>query len=71
MTNGVVQNWRLDRAFGFIRPDDGGRDVYCHISEVKKAGANNLYIGQRVSFDIVPDRFDPGKTRAVNLNLAA
>ena len=51
--------------FGFIQPDDGGNDVFVHISPVERAGLTTLNDGQKVSFDI---RTDPqGKPAAANL----
>ena len=55
------------KGFGFIQPDDGGPDVFVHISAVERSGLSGLNEGQRVSFDIATER---GKTNAANLKLA-
>ncbi len=52
------------KGYGFIAPEDGGTDVFVHISAVEKAGLRSLNEGQRVSFDPQTER---GKTAAANL----
>ena len=54
------------KGFGFIQPDDGGKDVFVHISAVERAGLSGLAEGQKVSFDVVADR-RTGKSAADNL----
>jgi CspA family cold shock protein len=54
------------KGFGFIQPDDGGKDVFVHISAVERAGMSDLREGQKVTFDVVPDR-KSGKSSAENL----
>ncbi|HML27949.1 MAG TPA: cold-shock protein, partial [Hyphomicrobium sp.] len=54
------------KGFGFIQPDDGGNDVFVHISAVERAGLRGLNEGQKVSFDVVADRRS-GKSSADNL----
>ncbi len=61
MSTGVVTNFIEDRGFGFIRPDDGGGDVFVHARHI--ANADKLNQGQRVSFDVVTDAVR-GKPRA-------
>jgi len=63
---GTVQVVFDERGFGFIRPDNGGEDVFFHIKEVKRAGLQPLQIGDRIAFDIERDE-RTGKTRAVDL----
>jgi len=57
------------KGFGFIQPEDGGKDVFVHISAVERAGMSKLNEGQKVSFDVVADR-RTGKSAAENLRAA-
>ncbi len=66
MNKGTVKWFNSQKGFGFIQPDDGGKDVFVHISAVERAGMSNLNEGQKVSFDIVADRRS-GKSAAENL----
>jgi CspA family cold shock protein len=69
MTTGTVKWFNGQKGFGFIQPDDGGNDVFVHISAVERAGMSTLNEGQKVSFDIVADRRS-GKSAADNLRAA-
>jgi cold shock protein len=69
MTQGTVKWFNGQKGFGFIQPDDGSKDVFVHISAVERAGIPNLYEGQKVSFELAPDR-KTGKFTADNLRLA-
>lgn len=64
---GTVKWFNEDKGYGFIVPDDGGKDVFVHVSAVKRAGLNKLTEGQAVYFDIENNR---GKTVAENLAAA-
>jgi CspA family cold shock protein len=64
MTQGTVKWFNSQKGFGFIQPDDGGKDVFVHISAVEGAGLSGLNEGQKVSFDVVTER---GKSSAGNL----
>ena len=66
MSNGTVKWFNSQKGFGFITPEDGGNDVFVHISAVERAGLSTLNEGQKVSFDLVPDR-RTGKSAAQNL----
>lgn len=66
MNKGTVKWFNSQKGFGFIAPEDGGKDVFVHISAVERAGLNSLNEGQKVSFDIVDDR-KTGKSAAENL----
>jgi CspA family cold shock protein len=57
------------KGFGFIQPDEGGKDVFVHISAVERAGMHNLNEGQKITFDIVENR-KTGKSSADNLRTA-
>ena len=61
---GTVKFFNGERGYGFIKPDDGGRDVFVHITAVERAGMRSLMEGQKVSFEIVTER---GKQAAGNL----
>jgi len=67
MSTGTVKWFNTTKGFGFIQPEDGGADVFVHISAVERAGLRSLNEGQRVSFDIVKER---GKSAAGNLKAA-
>jgi CspA family cold shock protein len=66
MTQGTVKWFNSQKGYGFIQPDDGGKDVFVHISAVERAGMNGLNEGQKVSFELVADR-RTGKSSAANL----
>jgi len=66
MTKGTVKWFNSQKGFGFIQPDDGGKDVFVHISAIERAGMHGLNEGQKVSFDVVSDR-RTGKSAAENL----
>ena len=68
MSNGTVKWFNSAKGYGFIQPDNGGADIFVHISAVERAGLNGLNDGQKVSFE---EERDPkkGKTSAVNLKL--
>jgi len=68
MATGTVKWFNAQKGFGFIQPDDGGNDVFVHISAVERAGLSNLAEGQKVSFEV---KVDPrrGKSSAENLQI--
>ena len=67
MPTGTVKWFNADKGFGFIAPQDGGKDVFVHISAVQAAGLRGLNDGQSVSFDVVNER---GKQAAANLKVS-
>jgi CspA family cold shock protein len=69
MSSGTVKWFNGQKGFGFIQPDDGGKDVFVHISAVERAGMSNLNEGQKVTYDVVADR-RTGKSSADNLRSA-
>ncbi len=69
MTNGTVKFFNAAKGFGFIAPEDGGKDVFVHATAVERAGMSSLSEGQKVSFEAVHDR-RTGKTAAENLQTA-
>lgn len=69
MNTGTVKFFNSTKGFGFIAPDNGGADVFVHISAVERAGMNTIVEGQKLSFDIVKDNRN-GKSAAENLQAA-
>ncbi len=64
MTTGTVKFFNETKGYGFISPDDGGNDVFVHISAVQGSGLQTLERDQKVSFDVEPDDRGP---KAVNI----
>jgi len=69
LATGTVKFFNAQKGFGFIVQDDGGPDVFVHISAVERAGMSNLNEGQKLSFDVQPDPRS-GKSAAANLQAA-
>ena len=67
MATGTVKWFNGQKGYGFIQPDEGGADVFVHISAVQKAGLQTLNENQRVSYEVVTER---SKQAAANLRLA-
>ena len=65
MATGTVKFFNSQKGFGFIQQDEGGPDVFVHISDVERSGLYSLNDGQKVSCDIVAD--NRGKSKASNL----
>ena len=68
MANGTVKWFNPTKGFGFIQPDQGGADVFVHISALESAGIRNLSEGQKISYELATEK---GKTAAANLKLSA
>ena len=68
MANGTVKWFNPTKGYGFIQPEQGGNDVFVHISAVQNAGLQGLNEGQKVSYELESNK---GKTSAVNLKLAS
>ena len=64
MSTGTVKWFNSQKGFGFIQPDDGGKDVFVHATALERAGMSSLQEGQRVSYEVVTER---GKEAASNL----
>jgi CspA family cold shock protein len=64
MATGTVKFFNTQKGFGFIQPNDGGNDVFVHISAVERAGMSSLHEGQKISYEVVSER---GKLAASNL----
>jgi CspA family cold shock protein len=56
MATGTVKWNNAQKGFGFIQPDDGGKDAFVHVSAVERAGLNDLREGQKLSFEMVTDK---------------
>jgi CspA family cold shock protein len=68
MSTGTVKFFNTTKGFGFIRPDDGSKDVFVHVSAVERAGLGTITENQKLSFDL--EKGNDGKTSAVNLKAA-
>lgn len=68
MANGTVKWFNTTKGYGFIAPDDGGKDVFVHISAVERAGLTGLADNQKVTYDLETGR--NGRENATNLALA-
>ena len=67
MASGTVKWFNNQKGYGFIQPDDGGKDVFVHISAVEAAGLRTLNEGQKINYELVTEK---GKTSAGNLKAA-
>lgn len=65
---GTVKFFNAEKGYGFIKPDDGGRDIFVHITAVETAGLRSLAEGQRITYEIEPDKKGKGP-KAVSLQL--
>ena len=68
MATGIVKWFNGQKGFGFIQPDDGGSDVFVHISAVERAGLSNLAEGQKLSYEVKVDT-RRGKSSSENLRV--
>lgn len=65
MATGIVSKFMDNKGFGFITPDDGGKDVFVHHSDIKMDGFKSLHPGQRVEFDLVEEAKGPKASNVV------
>lgn len=65
MSIGTVKWFNPTKGYGFVAPDEGGKDIFVHISAVQKAGMRTLTQGEKISFDIEAQK--DGRAAAVNL----
>ena len=66
MASGTVKWFNATKGYGFIQPDDGGKDVFVHVSAVEQAGLRGLNEGQKITYEVLTDRRS-GKASAGNL----
>ncbi len=69
MATGTVKWFNAEKGYGFIQPDEGGKDVFVHVSAVEQAGMRHLQEGQKIDYEVVADR-RTGKSSASNLRAA-
>ena len=62
--NGTCKFFNHDRGYGFLQRDDGGGDVFCHVTALERSGVRELNEGDKVSFEIEDDRRGRGKQAA-------
>jgi CspA family cold shock protein len=67
MESGTVKWFNGTKGFGFIKPDNGGADIFVHISAIQKAGLKTLDEGQRISYDVEDNK---GRKAAGNIKLS-
>jgi CspA family cold shock protein len=67
--SGTVKFFNASKGFGFITPDDGGKDVFVHVTAVERSGLTNLNDGMRITFETEPDKRGKGP-KAVDLQPA-
>lgn len=65
---GTVKFFNAAKGYGFIKPEDGEKDIFVHISAVEQSGLGNLEEGQKISFELEPDRKGKGP-KAIDLKL--
>lgn len=68
MATGVVKWFNPTKGFGFVQPDQGGADVFVHVSALERAGLSTLNEGQKISYELATNK---GRTSAVNLKLVS
>ena len=68
MVNGTVKWFNPNKRYGFIEPDDGGKDVFIHISAVEKSGLKTLLENQKITFEINQDK---GRSSAANIKIVS
>lgn len=69
MTPGIVKFYNANKGYGFIEPEDGGKDVFVHATALERAGIMGLAEGQKVTFDTEVDSRS-GKTAVANIQIA-
>ncbi|HRY07633.1 MAG TPA: cold-shock protein [Hyphomicrobiaceae bacterium] len=67
---GIVKFFNTQKGYGFITPDDGGKDIFVHVTAVERSGIGSLNEGMRISFETEPDKRGKGP-KAVELKLEA
>ena len=70
MSKGTVKWFNAEKGFGFITPDDGGKDAFVHISAVERSGLNTLREGDKISYELIADKRS-GKVSAEKLEIVS
>ena len=68
MVNGTVKWFNTNKGYGFIEPDDGGKDVFINISAVEKSGLKTLLENQKITFEVNQDK---GRSSAANIKIVS
>ena len=68
MVNGTVKWFNTNKGYGFVEPDDGGKDVFIHISAVEKSGLKTLLENQKITFEVNQDK---GRSSAANIKIVS
>ena len=68
MATGTVKWFNPGKGFGFVAPEDGGKDVFIHVSALERAGISGLAEGQKIEYQVTPGR--DGRSSAENVRLA-
>ena len=67
-SQGIVKFFNGEKGYGFIKPDDGSRDIFVHVTAVEQAGLQALSEGQKIAYEVEPDKKGKGP-KAVNLQV--
>ena len=67
-SQGTVKFFNGEKGYGFIKPDDGSQDIFVHVTAVEQAGLQSLNEGQRVAYEVEPDKKGKGP-KAINLQV--
>ncbi len=67
MANGTVKWFNSTKGFGFVQPDNGGKDVFLHVSALERAGLREIADGQKISYELESGR--DGRTSAASIQL--
>ena len=72
MSTGIVKAWLAEKGYGWVHSDQGGKDLFAHISEIDDdlLGSELQLVGRRVRFDVVPNERKPGFFMAANVTAA-
>ena len=69
-SQGTIKFFNGEKGYGFIKPDDGSRDIFVHVTAVEQAGLQSLSEGQKIAYEVEPDKKGKGP-KAVNLVISS